>query len=77
MSHEGQEQKLVYMANQIATFFASRPDDQAIAEISSHIKKFWAPRMRTKIIAHVQHGGAGLSELASAAVKRLEAPAQG
>lgn len=69
----GQEQKLVYMANQIATFFGNEPEERAVAEIEGHIRKFWDPRMRTKILEYLAHGGdAGLSPRALAAVRRLE-----
>ena len=38
--------KLAYMANQIATFFHSRPHDEAVAGVAEHISNFWEPRMR-------------------------------
>lgn len=63
---------LVKMANQIEDFFRSEPDrTAAIADIASHLKRFWDPRMRTYLIRHVEQGGAGLGELATLAVKRL------
>jgi formate dehydrogenase subunit delta len=34
------------MANQIATFFASKPREEGIAGVAEHINKFWEPRMR-------------------------------
>jgi formate dehydrogenase subunit delta len=71
MSHEQQAQKLVYMANQIAIFFASRPEQEAIGEIANHLRKFWEPRMREKIIDFAAHGGAGLMPRAEEAVKML------
>ena len=71
MSHEGQDQKLVYMVNQIATFFAHEPDDVAVEEISAHLRKFWEARMRAKITALAGTGAHGLSPRAFAAVKRL------
>ena len=46
MSHE----KLAYMANQIGRFFAHQQDDQAVASINDHIRKFWDPRMRRQIL---------------------------
>jgi len=52
--------KLVYMANQIAKFFASQGHDSAVAGIADHIGKFWDPRMRAAIFAHLEAGGAGL-----------------
>ena len=69
--HQGQEQKLVYMANQIAKFFAHEPEEQAVAAIETHIRKYWAPRMRAKIIAHLAAGGDGLLPRAHAAIGRL------
>lgn len=63
---------LVKMANQIEAFFRSEPDrDAAVAAIENHLRKFWEPRMRTAIVAHVDGGGAGLGELATSAVRRL------
>lgn len=43
--------RLAYMANQIARFFAHCPEDVAIAEVAEHLRKFWDPRMRSQIIA--------------------------
>jgi len=71
MSHEGQEKKLVYMADQIATFFASEPEEAAIAAIENHLRKFWDPRMRRKIVAYTEDGAHGLSDRAYAAVRKL------
>jgi FdhD protein len=33
--------KLVYMANQIGKFFASQGEDQAVAGIANHLRKYW------------------------------------
>ena len=46
--------KLAYMANQIGRFFAHQPHDKAVAAIADHIEKFWDPRMRSEILAHLQ-----------------------
>jgi formate dehydrogenase subunit delta len=45
--------KLAYMANQIGKFFAHQPRDKAVAAIADHIQKFWDPRMRSEILAHL------------------------
>ncbi|MEH0166227.1 formate dehydrogenase subunit delta [Paucibacter sp. JuS9] len=46
--------KLVSMANQIGSFFAAMPDHQeALDGIANHLKKFWDPRMRRELLAHV------------------------
>ncbi len=52
--------KLIYMANQIGKFFASQGPQQAVAGTADHIKKFWDPRMRAAILAHLEAGGGGL-----------------
>lgn len=63
--------KLVYMANQIGTFFKSQDVDTASAKIAEHIIKYWDPRMRRTIIAHLDAGGAGLDPAARRAVEAL------
>lgn len=52
--------RLIYMANQIGSFFNSQGHDHAVAGIAEHIKKFWDPRMRKKIFEHLDAGGEGL-----------------
>ena len=69
-----QPDKLVMMANQIARFFAAQGEARAVPQIADHIEKFWDPRMRKGILAHVADGGAGLDALAVAAVAKLKAP---
>lgn len=65
--------KLVYMANQIAKFFDSQGHDLAVAGIADHIEKFWDPRMRAAIFAHLDAGGADLDPNAREALERLAA----
>ena len=82
MSHEGSgaraphgsTDKLVYMANQIGTFFRSQGETAAVAGTAEHIKKFWDPRMRAAILAHLRAGGAGIDPLVRQAIAGLEAP---
>ena len=64
-------EKIVYMANQIARFFAHQPREQAVAGIALHIRQFWDPRMRTALFAHLARGGAGLDPLAREAAESL------
>jgi formate dehydrogenase subunit delta len=63
--------KLVYMANQIGKFFASQGEDKAAALIADHLVKFWDPRMRKTIVAHLADGGAGLDPAVRKAVEGL------
>jgi formate dehydrogenase subunit delta len=65
------DDKLVYMANQIGAFFKSQDTATASAKIAEHIAKFWDPRMRRAIVAHLDAGGAGLDPAARQAVETL------
>jgi formate dehydrogenase subunit delta len=66
-------ERLVQMANDIGHFFAAEPQrSDAIAGIANHIQRFWDPRMRRQILAHLQAGGEGLEELPRAAVASLK-----
>ena len=64
---------LVQMANDIGNFFRSEPKrEDAVAAIANHIAKFWTPRMRQKLLAHVkEHGTDGLDELPQEALRSL------
>jgi len=64
-------EKLVYMANQIGTFFKSQDTATASAKIAEHIVKFWDPRMRKAILDHLDAGGSGLDPAARRAVETL------
>lgn len=69
MSHDS---NLVYVANQIGKFFARQPADKAVAAIADHLFKYWDPRMRKAIVAHLeQHAGVGLDPNALAAVEKV------
>jgi formate dehydrogenase subunit delta len=72
MSHSTHN-KLVYMANQIGAFFATQGQNgKAVAAIADHIGKFWEPRMRAQIFAHLkEHGGEGLDPLPKEAIEML------
>ncbi len=65
--------KLVYMANQIGKFFASQGHDKAVAGVADHLARFWDPRMRAAIIAHLGAGGVGLDPPVREAVDKLRA----
>ena len=65
-------ERLIYMANQIAKFFATQPEGAAGA--AHHLKSFWDPGMRAEIVAWRAAGGGGLEPLAAEAVDLLRAP---
>ena len=62
MSHDPYT-KLIYMANQIAKFMESKPHDEGLAGLSSHINDFWEPRMRKHLFEVLDAGGQGLRPL--------------
>jgi formate dehydrogenase subunit delta len=66
--------RLVQMANRIGDFFQAMPDrDEALAGTVTHLRKYWEPRMRRQLLAHLhQSDGAGLSELVLEALRRGE-----
>jgi formate dehydrogenase subunit delta len=73
--------KLVKMANEIAEFFESDPDPQAVTDgIAGHLRRFWEPRMRRELLRYIdEHGGAGCKPavLEAVAARRDElAPAE-
>ncbi|MGD9895479.1 MAG: formate dehydrogenase subunit delta [Candidatus Methylacidiphilaceae bacterium] len=69
---------LVRMANQIGDFFGSDPsEEEAAAGIAEHLRKFWTPSMREKLIEYAQRDGKDLSEPVRAALSRLQKPAAG
>jgi formate dehydrogenase subunit delta len=63
--------RLVYLANQIAKFFHAQGEAAEVDGVEHHLRKFWDPRMRREIVAHLQAGGAGLAPASRAAVARL------
>lgn len=74
MSH-GTHDKLVYMANQIAGFFATQPDAEAAQGVASHINKFWEPRMRRQLFEIIEHEDKTLSPLVLRAAPLIKKPA--
>ena len=73
MSHSTND-KLVYMANQIAGFFATQPEAEAAQGVASHINKFWEPRMRRQLFEILEQDENGLSPLVLRAVSLIKRP---
>lgn len=66
---------MLHKVNNIATFFSSYPQEEAIDGIANHLRMYWVPRMRAQLIDYVeQNGGKDLNELVPPAVKRLAPP---
>jgi formate dehydrogenase subunit delta len=66
--------KMIRMANQIATFFETKPHAEALAGYAEHINRFWDPRMRRQLLDHLAAGGAGLKPLAVEAASMIRPP---
>ena len=66
-------QRLIAMANDIGQYFATRPDPGAASDgVADHMRRFWDPRMRRQLVAHVdQTGGEGLHPSVAEGVRRL------
>lgn len=64
MSATTSNDRLIRMANQIATFFRSYPEDEAVAGIHKHIVAFWTPKMRDTLAEHGPKPESGLDPLA-------------
>lgn len=41
--------KIARMANQIATFMATKPHEEGVQGLAAHINDFWEPRMRRQL----------------------------
>jgi formate dehydrogenase subunit delta len=63
---------MVRMANQIAAYFTAYPQDEAEAEVATHIRSFWEPRMRARLRDYLAKGGESLHPLVIAAMGRPE-----
>ncbi len=69
-----QPDKLIMMANQIATYFKTQPGTDQAERVASHINDFWEPRMRRQLADHVNNGGQGLAPLALDAMTHIRVP---
>ncbi len=64
---------LVQMANDIANFFRANPDrEAAVLGISNHIRSFWTPRMRRRLLEEMHGGDEELDDLPRAAIRLLQ-----
>lgn len=67
-------EKLVYMANQIAKFMESKPHDEGVSLLATHVNDFWEPRMRRQLFEVVDAGGTGLRPLVLEAAPLIKRP---
>ncbi len=69
-------EKMVMMANQIATFFNTQPGEDQAERVADHLNDFWEPRMRAQLAAHIEKGGEGLDPLILSAFAFLRVPSE-
>ncbi len=62
-------EKLIRMANQIASFFATQPGDKGAASTAQHIRDFWDPSMIAQLAELIKAEDNGLNPMALAAAK--------
>lgn len=67
------QDRLIYMANQIARNLASEGHERSVDMCADHIRSFWDPRMRRSIVALASERPDALSPIAAAAVARIAA----
>jgi formate dehydrogenase subunit delta len=65
------DEKLAYMANQIAKFFAPQGEDRAARGVADHIAKFWGPEMRRDFLTAAAKDTSGLHPAVKAALPLL------
>lgn len=80
MSAEGHEgavmstgERLIYMANQIARNLAAEGQERSVDMVTEHIRSFWDPAMRKRIITLARERPQDLSPIAAAAIARITA----
>ena len=68
-------EKLVAMANQIASFFRSYPEEEAAASVRQHLLAFWTPAMVATLEGQVVEDPAGIDGLVVQAMRRADTEA--
>ena len=67
------DEKLAYMANQIAKFFAAQGEERAVEGVADHIAKFWNPDMRRDFLVATAEKDLDLLPAVKAALPLLRA----
>jgi formate dehydrogenase subunit delta len=67
------DEKLAYMANQVAKFFAAQGEERAARGVADHLQKFWDPVMRRDFLAAAAKDSSNLHPAVKAALPILQA----
>lgn len=70
------DEKLAYMANQVAKFFAAQGEEKAAKGVADHLQKFWGPDMRRDFLVAAAKGDLDLHPAVKAALPLLQVQAQ-
>jgi formate dehydrogenase subunit delta len=66
--------RIIRMANQIATFFMSKPHGEGVAGVAAHVNDFWEPRMRRQLFEVLEQEPAALASLVREAASHIRKP---
>ena len=66
------DEKLIYMANQIAGFFAAQGEERAVKSTADHLQKFWDPQMRRTFVNLAAHDQSKLEPIVRKALPLLK-----
>ena len=66
--------RIARMANEIAKFMESKPHDEGLELLASHINDFWEPRMRRQLFEKIDAGGEELRPLVMEAAGKIRRP---
>lgn len=67
------DEKLAYMANQVAKFFAAQGEERAATGVADHLQKFWNPDMRRDFLSAAAKDSSNLHPAVKAALPLLQA----
>ena len=62
---------VVRLGHDLVGNFEALPPERAAVEIATHIRKFWEPRMRHELLAHIRWGDTSLHPLLVRAAEDL------
>jgi formate dehydrogenase subunit delta len=65
------DEKLAYMANQVAKFFAAQGEEKAAKGVADHLHRFWNPDMRRDFLAAARKDSSNLHPAVKAALPLL------
>jgi len=69
------DEKLIYMANQIAAFFAAQGKEKAVPAIADHLNRFWDPHMRRRFLEIAADHKPTMTALVAEALPLIKLPA--